>query len=114
MAKIKSAETGRYTTEANSETTYKESRRKITVPDAVKTLAKALREDKEFYFVYQSNIAMSMYNAMLPRISTDKPIEKAELHLLAGEGAKKFLDLWIAERESRDESRDIIRKNKTT
>lgn len=110
MAKIKSAETGRYTKEANSATTYKESTRKITVADAVKTLTKALREDEELYFAYQSNIAMSFFDAMKPRLSKSE-LTNNELGEAANKAAVNFMNLWIREQENPAEIDENIREN---
>lgn len=65
----------------------------ISVAAAVKVLAKALRRDKDFYFAYQSNIAMAF-------IDEGSAISHPEvLSEVANKAAKRFLDLFISESE---------------
>ncbi len=114
---FKSSITGRIVSreyaEANPDITFEQEveARETPVANAVKRLTKALREDKEFYFAYQSNIAMSFFDAMKPRISK-QTVSDAELHEAANESAVNFLNLWIREQENPAEIDENIRENK--
>ena len=71
----------------------------ITISEAVTKITDELRANKEFYFAYQSNIAMSFYDAMKPRLD-DKPFNPDELLLTANEAAVNFMELWVNSTES--------------
>lgn len=66
----------------------------ITTKQAVDKLTSELRADKDFYFAYQSNIAMSFYDAMKPRLEKGD-FNSADLQMVANEGAVKFMEMWI-------------------
>jgi hypothetical protein len=72
---------------------------KTDVPNAVNVLSKALANDKDLYYAYQSNIAMpfvdAFHNAKLP----SHPIANDMIHKIANIAAKQFLDLLIKESE---------------
>jgi hypothetical protein len=58
--------------------------------NAVQVLCKALKNDPDMYYAYQSNIAMQFYDEMLRH-----GIEPADLHTIANNSAKNFLNLLI-------------------
>jgi len=64
------------------------------VADAVKVLTKALKDDKDFYYGYQSNIAMAFYDEF--RRFSDK-VGRNTLHKISNNAAKNFLSMWILE-----------------
>lgn len=57
----------------------------------VKTLIKALKGDKDYYYMWQSNIAMMFYD----EYRRDKKQYKSfnDIHRIANQAAKNFLDL---------------------
>jgi hypothetical protein len=57
------------------------------IPDALAIITKQLREDKEYYIAWQSNIAMAFQDAM-----THAGYRFPDLHKLANEAADDFLD----------------------
>jgi len=59
----------------------------------IEKLKKALREDKELYYGYQSNIAMAFYDEY--RRNDKKYKNLQDIHLIANNAAKNFLDLLI-------------------
>ena len=61
---------------------------------AVATLADALRNDTEFFFAYQSNIAMAFFDASIKYKSRDG---RKKIHSIANAGAINFLNLFIRE-----------------
>jgi hypothetical protein len=63
----------------------------------IKKLTKALREDKECYYAWQSNIAMSFYDSYINRLhkSEKRCLNRGELHSVANDAAKSFLNLLI-------------------
>ena len=68
------------------------------LPDAVKTVTKAIREDKELYIAYQANIAMPFqdeFKRQMGQIGRNAAIEN--IHEIANNAAKYFLDLWCKE-----------------
>jgi hypothetical protein len=68
------------------------------LPDAVKTVTKAIREDKDLYIAYQANIAMPFqdeYNEAKRKMEAG--IEPFDIHTVANNAAKYFLDLWCKE-----------------
>jgi hypothetical protein len=63
---------------------------------AIKVLSKSLREDKEFYYGYQSNIAMCFVDEAKKQRTRDS---YKKLHNVANEAAKNFLNLLIKEQK---------------
>ena len=61
--------------------------------DALKIVAKGIKNDPELYYGYQSNIAMSFYDAY--RLNPKMYKNREEMHKIANEAAKRFLDMWI-------------------
>ena len=59
----------------------------------IEKLKKALKEDKELYYAYQSNIAMAFYDEYRRCEKKYKNIE--DIHRIANNAAKNFLDLLI-------------------
>ena len=65
------------------------------VKSAVDILRRALREDSDFYYVYQANIAMAFYDEVLR--NDHKYLSHKRLHEISSEAAKNFLNLLIKE-----------------
>ena len=63
------------------------------IKEAVQTLTKSLREDKDFYYSYQANIAMAFKDEY--DRSQKKYKNKTDIHKIANQAAKNFLNLWI-------------------
>lgn len=61
--------------------------------ESVDTLCKALREDKELYYTYQSNIAMSIHDEYYSHGKSNLTGE--ELHNVFNNAAKRFLDTLV-------------------
>jgi hypothetical protein len=57
--------------------------------EAVKTLAKALKEDKDYRYSWQANIAVCMQDAY----DYANPEDKKDIHKISNDGANRFLDL---------------------
>jgi hypothetical protein len=73
------------------------------VAAAVKTLTMAIKEDPQFYIAYQANIAMAFVdearnNNFIKEYTGNTTwfeyIAEDDLHQLANQAAKRFLDLW--------------------
>ena len=62
-------------------------------------LCKMLREDQDFYYSWQSNIAMSFKDAFSRRATEyeQKAFGSDLIHAIANEAAMNFLDLFIKE-----------------
>ena len=58
--------------------------------DAFKVVAAALRKDKDYYFAWQSNIAMAFVDTAQQQGSRDSYVK---LHKVANDAAKYFLNL---------------------
>ena len=54
-------------------------------------LVKALKKDNNFYYGWQSNIAVAMQDAYR------QAKEKSDIHAISNDGAKRFLDLLISD-----------------
>lgn len=71
--------------------------KKTKVAKAVKTLTKALKKDPSFFMSYQANIAMQ-FKDLYSRKRRQKRygyINNQDVHFIANEAAKSFLDLLI-------------------
>ena len=55
-----------------------------------KDIFEALRKDKQYYYVWQSNIAMAFYDEALRQHSRDS---HHRIHTIANQAARNFLDL---------------------
>jgi hypothetical protein len=75
------------------------------VPEAVKTIAEALKADPSLFVAYQSNIAMSVYDA-IRKAQRDKRAKSkhgtehlttTEIHKACNTGAVNFLHLLMSE-----------------
>jgi Tfp pilus assembly protein PilF len=62
---------------------------------AVKDLSKALREDPEYFYSWQSNIAMAYMDEFNKK--PQKYFKQEELHEIANTAAKTFLNILISE-----------------
>ena len=58
-------------------------------------LIQELKTDKEYYYAWQSNIAMSFIDGM--RRSKKRRPSYKDLHKIANEAAKEFLNILIKE-----------------
>jgi chemotaxis protein CheY-P-specific phosphatase CheC len=68
----------------------------MTTKDAVTQLCDDLRNDKDLFFAWQSNIAMAFYDEMSGRgIGDNLEIHKSELHEAVNNAAKSFLNALI-------------------
>jgi len=63
----------------------------------LKKLINTLKKDEEFYYAWQSNIAMSFYDNCLRYKKTynKKNLNRQDLHIIANKSAQDFLDLII-------------------
>ena len=63
----------------------------------ISRLQKALKEDPELYFAYQSNIAMPFVDHCYwyKKKNNKKSLSQKDIHIIANEAAKQFLDLLI-------------------
>jgi len=61
--------------------------------DALKIVTKHISDDPELYEGYQANIAMAFYDEY--RFSPVMYKNRTEMHRIANEAAKKFLNMWI-------------------
>lgn len=60
--------------------------------DAVKKVMSEIRKDKELYYAFQANIAMSFVDENRRLGSRDS---YKKVHLMANQAAKNFLDMFI-------------------
>jgi len=67
------------------------------IPNAVTCLGKAFEKDSDFYFAYQSNIAMPFVDAFNQYNLPSNSISQEMLKDIANIAAKQFLDLFIRE-----------------
>ncbi len=58
--------------------------------DAVTIVCEELKKDPEYYYGWQSNIAMAFYDVF--KGTSDVAIGYQELHRISNEAAKRFLD----------------------
>ena len=63
--------------------------------EAYDVISKGLRDDKALYYSYQANLAMA-FKDECARMGYKFP----DLHIIANEAAKNFLDLWIRRTEN--------------
>lgn len=63
----------------------------MEIQDATNELIKHLKDDKDYFYSWQANIAMAIYDN-LPDVL---PTNKKEIHEKINEGAKYFLSLLI-------------------
>lgn len=73
---------------------------KVELQQSVEILCNALREDKELYYAYQANIAMAFKDAYDKEwrdlnLYREGVPAKVDLHKVANDAAKNFLDLLI-------------------
>lgn len=66
------------------------------VKQAIEILVKAIKDDKDLYYAWQSNIAMAIKDEW----DKEMPVRgirgaSKDIHVLANESAKRFLDLLI-------------------
>ena len=68
------------------------------IKKAVKVLTEALKKDKDFYYGYQSNIAMA-FNAEFEKMAKENNIKEIpfgiDIHKVANQAARNFLNMWI-------------------
>jgi len=64
----------------------------MNIQRAVKKLRKELKNDKEYYYAWQANIAMAFVDALDSGYSS-----REKIHKKANQAAKYFLDLLIGD-----------------
>jgi len=64
----------------------------MNIEDAVKTITNAIKKDPDLFYGYQSNIAMAFYDEY--RRNPKKYKSLHDIHEIANEAAKHFLNLW--------------------
>lgn len=64
---------------------------------ALKILIKNLKNDDEYYYSYQANMAMAFYDEYCKNKKRWK--NRQDIHHIANEGAKNFLNLLIKDVE---------------
>ena len=71
----------------------------MRIKKAIKILIKELGKDKELYYGWQSNIAMAFKDKYYNYKKKEKKrwLNKEDLHKIANESAKEFLNLLIRE-----------------
>ena len=62
---------------------------------AMKKLTKALKEDRDYYYGWQSNIAMAISDEYYRMKKEKKYLNYNDYHDIFNQGAKNFLDLLI-------------------
>lgn len=55
----------------------------------IEKLIEALKEDAEYYYAWQSNIAVAMQDAY------SRATDKTDIHKISNEGAKAFLNILL-------------------
>lgn len=66
----------------------------ITLPGAIKTLVKELKEDENYYYSWQANIAMAFVDEFR-RATSNETIDYKQLHAIANKAARNFLTTLI-------------------
>jgi hypothetical protein len=75
----------------------------MKIKKAVQKLTKELKKDPDFYFTYQSNIAMSFVDSQRwyfdarPELKHHHKLSQTDIHLIANSAAKHFLNLLCQE-----------------
>jgi hypothetical protein len=67
----------------------------MTTEEAVTHLQKALSEDKEYYYGWQSNIAMAFKDEYHKQKALGYTIEDKNIHEIANAAAVRFLDILM-------------------
>ena len=67
----------------------------MTTKKAMDHLRKALREDHEYFYGWQANIAMSFYDEMEKR-----GYKLPDLHVIANNAARRFLTNLVKEEDT--------------
>ncbi len=108
----KSSIDGKFTSPVNADkqTTVTQTVATNKLTDAVETLKNALRDDADFYYAYQSNIAMAFYDTAI-----EQNYAETNVHILAtvaNDAAKRFLNLLLDESERPDFIEKNVERNK--
>lgn len=69
--------------------------KQFKLEDGVRRLQIALSEDRDLYYAYQSNIAMSFVDEVSRSMSTNYPGFDASIRRIANRAAKDFLNIFI-------------------
>lgn len=83
-------------------TEYKEPKTKLQ--KSINRVIKALKKDPDYYFALQSNIAMSFVDSQRwyfernSNLNQHHKLSKEDLHEIANDAAKHFLNLLIGEK----------------
>jgi DNA-binding LacI/PurR family transcriptional regulator len=75
----------------------------ITTAEAVEQIAKELNNDKDYYFSWQSNIAVPFIDAL-----NEKGYELPDQHEIANKAAKVFLNRLINTKINLDNRQEIF------
>lgn len=87
----------------NAKPARQKKREQKELKESVDALCKALREDKELYYAYQANIAMSMHDEYYSHCKSNLTGE--ELHKVFNDSAKRFLDTLINQTKTTPQER---------
>lgn len=63
----------------------------------LKVVTSTIKNDRELFYSYQSNIAMAFVDACAnyKKKNSKKYLSSHEIHVLANEAAINFLNLWV-------------------
>jgi len=67
----------------------------ITTEQAVQHLQRVLKDDDEYRYGWQSNIAMAFYDEYQKQKSLGYTIEDHNIHEIANKAANRFLDILL-------------------
>ena len=62
---------------------------------AIRILKKALSKDPDYYYSWQSNIAMPFYDKYFEKRKKKRYLNNEDIHMVANEAARNFLNLLI-------------------
>jgi hypothetical protein len=82
-----------------------ESQHDNGLPDAVKTLVKALKSDPAYRYGWVANIAMAFQDEW---IRAQKPTERTDIHTVANAAAENFLNILCMDPHSPEGTHDGV------
>lgn len=68
----------------------------------LKELIENLKNDKEYYYAWQANIAMAFQDAYHWHKTKSGEVTQADIHGMSNVAAKHFLDLLVKDKESEE------------
>jgi hypothetical protein len=77
---------------------HKNYYRDISIPDAIKALAAAIKEDPDYRLVWEANIAVKFTDEYY-RFNMFEDTSDTKIHAMARRAAANFVDLLIKESE---------------